>query len=90
MSLRLKLYDFKLILSWQTSLEQWLMGLLAWTTLFGRFTATPNPQHESRKIDLHGYHHPNHFSILVAEMVLFSRIAAEASNEYANILIIIL
>ena len=40
----------------------------------GRFTTTPNPQCQTGKIDLCGYHHPNYFGILVPEMGLFSKI----------------
>ena len=42
--------------------------------LFGAFTATPNPQYESRKKDLCGYHHLNSFAALIPEMSLFSKI----------------
>ena len=41
---------------------------------FGGFTTTPQPQLETSKIDLCGYHHPNYFAILVTEMGLFSKI----------------
>ena len=41
---------------------------------FGGFATTPNPQYETSKIDLCGYHHPNYFAILVPEMGLFSKI----------------
>ena len=40
----------------------------------GGFTTTPNPQYETSKIDLCGYHHPNYFAILVPEMGIFSNI----------------
>ena len=57
---RLRFYHFEPILSWKISLEQWHLRLLPWTSLsFGGCTITPNPQCESRKIGLCGYHHPN-------------------------------
>ena len=49
-------------------------GVAALDLPFSRFTTTPNPQYESRKIDLCGYHHQNYFSILVPEIGLVSRI----------------
>ena len=66
---RLRFYHFKPILSWKISLEQWHLRLIPWTSfLFGGFKTTPNPQYESRKIGLCGYHHPNYFTALVPEM----------------------
>ena len=40
---------------------------------FGGFTTIPNPQYESQKINLCGYHHQNYFAIIVPEMDLFSK-----------------
>ena len=40
-------------------------GVTALDLPFSRFTTTPNPQYETRKIDLCGYHHPNYFAISV-------------------------
>ena len=45
---------------------------------FGGFTTTPNPQYESRTIDLCGYHHPHYFAVVVSEMGLFSKICNES------------
>ena len=47
-SVRLKFYDFKPILSWETSLEQWHLGLLPWTS---RLVDSQQPQTPSMKVE---------------------------------------
>ena len=51
------------------------------------FTTTLNPQYETSKIDLCGYHHPNYFAIL---QPIFQPFVTETNNEYPNTLIILL
>ena len=65
-------------------------GATALDLPFGGFTTTPNPQYESRKLDLCGYHHPNNFAILVSKMDIFFPIfATNANDQYPNIVIIL-
>ena len=59
--------------SWETSLEQWHLGWLPWTS---RLLDSQQSQTRSmsRKIDVRDNHHPNYFAILVPEMGLLLRI----------------
>ena len=55
-------------------------GATALDLSFGGFTTTPNPLGESRKINLSGNHHPNHFAILVSEWIYFPIFATNAND----------
>ena len=81
-SLRLKFGHFKTILSWETSTEQWPLGLLSCTS-----NLLDSPQPETT--DLCGYYRPNYFAILVLEMGLFSN-ACNRSQQYQIIIMIII
>ena len=64
-------YHFKLILSCETSMKPWLLGLLPWTS---RCQTHSN----LRKIDLCGHHRPNYFARLVLEMSLFPKVCSRS------------
>ena len=58
---RFKFYHFRPILWLETSVEQWLPGLLLWTPCLGGLENSLNHQFQKRKIELWSYHCQNYF-----------------------------